>query len=110
MQAKKHIALQNQRYLWFASIDFLYFFANYKQENTLKTAIEFDLPVRFTFEKLSDFSMHIVYWDTLYSRAAKPIHCAQNVKTVRLCTEFNESINNIFLICHTLWHFQDGRH
>ena len=23
------------------------------------------------------------------SRAAKTIHCAQNVKTVRLCTEFN---------------------
>ena len=30
------------------------------------------------------------------SRAAKTIHCAQNVKTVRLCTEFNKSINNIF--------------
>ena len=45
-----------------------------------------------------------------YSRAAKAIHCAQNVKTVRLCTEFNKSTNNIFLICHILWHFQDGRH
>ena len=44
------------------------------------------------------------------SRAARTIHCAQNVKTVRLCTEFNKSINNIFLICHILWHFQDGRH
>ena len=44
------------------------------------------------------------------SRAAKPIHAAHNVKTVRLCTEFNKSINNIFLICHILWHFQDGRH
>ena len=30
------------------------------------------------------------------SRGAKPIHCAQNVKTVRLCTEFNKSINNNF--------------
>ena len=44
------------------------------------------------------------------SRAAKHIHCAQNVKTVRLCTEFNKSISNIFMICHILWHFQDGRH
>ena len=30
------------------------------------------------------------------SRAAKTILCAQNVKTVRLCTEFNKSINKIF--------------
>ena len=44
-----------------------------------------------------------------HSRAAMHIHCAQNVKTVRLCTEFNKRISNIFLICHTLWHFQDGR-
>ena len=44
------------------------------------------------------------------SRAAKTIHCAQNVKTVRLCTEFHKSKSNIFLICHILWHFQDGRH
>ena len=44
------------------------------------------------------------------SRAAKIIHCAQNVKTVRFCTEFNKSINNIFLICHILWHFQNGCH
>ena len=49
-------------------------------------------------------------WIFYFSRAAKAIHCAQNVKTVRLCTEFNKSINNIFLICHILWHFQDGRH
>ena len=48
--------------------------------------------------------------DSPTSRAAKTIHCAQNVKTMRLCTEFNRSINNIFLICHILWHFQDGRH
>ena len=34
------------------------------------------------------------------SRTAKHIHCAQNVKTARLCTEFNKSISNIFLICH----------
>ena len=37
------------------------------------------------------------------SRAAEPIHCAQNVKTARLCTGFNKSINNIFLIYHILW-------
>ena len=51
------------------------------------------------------------YWKkNIDSRTAKAIHCAQNVKTVRLCTEFNKSMNNIFLICHILWHFQDGRH
>ena len=44
-----------------------------------------------------------------YSRAAKPIHCAQNVKTVSLCTEFNKNINNIFLICHILWHLHVGQ-
>ena len=51
-----------------------------------------------------DFSkdLFLVYWSLLYiytchhSRVAKPIHCAQNVKTARLCTEFNKSINNIF--------------
>ena len=43
----------------------------------------------------------VVYIHTCHhSRVAKPIHCAQNVKTARLCTEFNKSINNIFLICH----------
>ena len=55
-----------------------------------------------------DFSkdLFLVYWSLLYiytchhSRVAKPIHCVQNVKTARLCTEFNKSINNIFLICH----------
>ena len=31
-----------------------------------------------------------------HSRAAKYIPCAQNVKTVRLCTEFDKSISNIF--------------
>ena len=29
-------------------------------------------------------------------RAAKPIHCAQNVKTVRLCTEFDKIIKKYF--------------
>ena len=54
----------------------------------------------------------VVMWlqELANSRAAKPIHCAQNVKTVRFCTKFNKSINNIFLICQILWHFQDGRH
>ena len=63
------------------------------------------------------WNMHTFFYPVLIttmrqilSRVAKAIHCAQNVKTVRLCTEFNKSINNIFLICHILWHFQDGRH
>ena len=34
------------------------------------------------------------------SRAAKHIYCAQNVKTVRLCTEFNKTVSNIFQICY----------
>ena len=34
------------------------------------------------------------------SRVAKPIHCAQNVKTMKLCTEYSKRINSIFLICH----------
>ena len=50
--------------------------------------------------------------------AAKHIHCAQNVKTVRLCTELKKKpknkkhigLSNIFLICHILWHFQNGHH
>ena len=66
VQAEKHIGLPNQRYLWFASMDFLYFFTNYKQDHWLKIAIKFDLLVLLTFEKIIDFSMHNVYWDTLY--------------------------------------------
>ena len=42
---KKDVALQNQRYLWFESMDFLNFFTNHKQEHSLKAAIKFDLLV-----------------------------------------------------------------
>ena len=66
VQAEKHIPIPNQRYLWFALMDFLYFFTNYKQDHRLKTAIKFDSIVWPTFEKIIDFSMHNVYWDTLY--------------------------------------------
>ena len=66
VQAEKHIALPNQIYLWFASIDFLYFFTIIKQDHRLETAIAFDSLVWPTFEKIGDFSMHNVYWDTLY--------------------------------------------
>ena len=41
-QAEKYIVLQNQRYLWFALIDFLYFFTNHKQDRRLENAIKFD--------------------------------------------------------------------
>ena len=51
------------------------------------------------------FYKHVPFVNIHPSRAAKTIHCAQNVKTARLCTEFNKSINNIFLIYHILWHF-----
>ena len=47
---------------------------------------------------------------TPYSRAAKHIHCAQNVKTMGLCIEFNKPISNVFQICHIPWHFHDSRH
>ena len=47
-------------------MDFLYFFTNYKQDHRVKTAINFDSIFRPTFEKIIDFSMHNVYWDTLY--------------------------------------------
>ena len=37
-------------------------------------------------------------------------YCAVSVKSVRFGGEGKQSIRNIFLICHILWHFQDGRH
>ena len=66
VQAEKHTALPNQRYLWFASMDFLTFFTNYKQDHRLEITIKFNSLVWPTFEKIIDFSMHNVYWDTLY--------------------------------------------
>ena len=47
-------------------MDFLEFFTNYKQDHRLQNAIKFDLLVKSTFEIISDFFMHNVYWDTLY--------------------------------------------
>ena len=63
----KHIGLPNQRHLWFASMDFHYFFTTYKQDYWLEITIKFGSLVRSTFEKIIDFSMHNVYWDTLYA-------------------------------------------
>ena len=61
--------------------------------------------------KLTSPDVEAIVFSSIISRAsAKDIHCAQNVKPVRLCTEFYKCINNIFLICHILWHFQDGHH
>ena len=37
-------------------------------------------------------------------------YCAVSVKSVRFGRECKYSISNIFLICHILWHFHDGRH
>ena len=48
-------------------MDFLEFFSNYNQDYRLHNAIKFELLVWPTFEKISDFSMHNVYWDTLYT-------------------------------------------
>ena len=36
VQAEKHTAFSNQRYLWFAWMGFLYFFTNYKQDHRLE--------------------------------------------------------------------------
>ena len=33
---------------------------------------------------------------------------AEPVKTARLCTEFRNTMSNIFQICPILWHFEDG--
>ena len=63
---EKHIAFPNQRYLWFVSMDFLQFSPINKQDHRLKTELKFDSLVWLTFEKISDFSMHNVHWDTLY--------------------------------------------
>ena len=62
----------------------------------------------FVFLKGDWGASHIKASDLTACRAAKTIHCAQNVKTIRLCTEFNKI--SIFLICHILCHFQDGLH
>ena len=51
LQAEKHIALLNQRYPWFAWMDFLYFFANYKQQ--LKQENRLETPAKFV--ALADF-------------------------------------------------------
>ena len=48
-------------------MNFLEFFTNYKQDHRLQNAIKFDLLVWPTFEIISDFFMHNVYWDTLYN-------------------------------------------
>ena len=37
-------------------------------------------------------------------------YCAVSVKSVRFGRECKQSVSNIFLICHILWHFQDGCH
>ena len=47
------------------------------------------------------------------TRAAKAIfwvNCAHFVKSWRLSTVILIYMNYNFLICHILWHFQDGRH
>ena len=43
-------------------------------------------------------------------RPQKWHYCAVSVKSVRFGRECKQSKSNIFLICHILWHFQDGRH
>ena len=71
VQEENYIVLSNQWYLWFALINFLEFFTNNKQDHRLQNIIKFDLLVWPTFEIISDFSMHNVYWDTLYIEKKK---------------------------------------
>ena len=47
-------------------MNFLAFFTKYTQNYKLQNAIKFDLLVWPTVEIINDFSMHNVYWDTLY--------------------------------------------
>ena len=54
-------------------MDFLEFFTNYQQDHKLEHAINLDLILCPTFEIISDFSMHNVYWDTLYIPSYKHI-------------------------------------
>ena len=61
-------------------MDFLYFFTNYKQDHRLEITIKFDLLVCPTIEKIIDFSMHNVYWDTLYVTNALKWLNAGNIK------------------------------
>ena len=70
VQAEKHVALPNQRYLQFVPMDFVQFFTKYKQDYRLDTDIKFDFLAWPTFEKINDVSMHNVYCDTLYSLKA----------------------------------------
>ena len=49
-------------------MDFLDFFTNYKQDLRLQNVVKFDPLVWPTFEIIIDFSMHNVYWDTLYAK------------------------------------------
>ena len=42
VQAEKHRALPNQRYLQFAMMVFVHFFSKYKQYYRLETVINFD--------------------------------------------------------------------
>ena len=65
VQAEKHIALPNQTYLWFASMDFLYFFTNYKQDHRLESDLKL---VRLSDRLLrkSVIKKKNVYRDTLY--------------------------------------------
>ena len=77
----KNTVLPNQRYLWFALMDFLYHCTNYKQDQKLETAIKFDSLDWPTFEKIIDFSMHNAYWDTLYTHTTKSVSTDLQDKT-----------------------------
>ena len=73
VQAGKHRALPNQRFLQFALMDFVHFCSKYEQDYRLKTDVKFDFLVLPTIEKIGDVSMHNVYLDTLYKYPAHKV-------------------------------------
>ena len=64
--------------------------------------------------KFTSFMNKLLYVFKIYSNNDKLTHfcsnCAVSVKSLRFGREYKQSISNNFLICHILWHFQDGRH
>ena len=72
VQAETHIAIPNERYLLFASMDFLHFFTDYKQDYRLENGIRFNLLACNTFKKKRDFP-YTMFIGTRYSSSYSTI-------------------------------------
>ena len=64
----------------------LFFYQYYKQDHRLEITIKFDSLVWRTFEKIIDFSMHNVYWDTLCTNETVVNCCHINCQTDEIST------------------------